>query len=76
MTDAVATVGFATPADGAPILAARGVTKVYRTGAETVTALTAVDLDVPRGQLVSVMGPSGSGTVSYTHLTLPTKRIV
>jgi len=51
----------------APILAARGVTKVYRTGAETVTALTAIDLDVPRGQLVSVMGPSGSGKTTLLN---------
>lgn len=57
----------APPAGPAPILAARGVTKVYRTGAETVTALTAIDLDVPRGQLVSVMGPSGSGKTTLLN---------
>ncbi len=67
MTDAEPIVGAAPPADGAPILAARGVTKVYRTGAETVTALTDIDLDVPRGQLVSVMGPSGSGKTTLLN---------
>ena len=50
-----------------PILAARGVTKVYRTGAESVIALTDVDLDVPRGQFVSVMGPSGSGKTTLLN---------
>ena len=50
-----------------PILAARGVTKVYRTGAESVVALTDVDLDVPRGQFVSVMGPSGSGKTTLLN---------
>ncbi len=53
--------------NGGPILTARGVTKVYRTGAESVSALKAVDLEVPRGQLVSVMGPSGSGKTTLLN---------
>ena len=67
MTKALPTTQAATPAAAAFILAARGVTKVYRTGAESVTALTAVDLDVPRGQFVSVMGPSGSGKTTLLN---------
>jgi putative ABC transport system ATP-binding protein len=54
-------------AGGALILSARGVRKVYRTGAETVTALHDIDVDVPRGQLVSVMGPSGSGKTTLLN---------
>ncbi len=54
-------------AAAAPILAARGVTKVYRTGAESVTALKDIGLVVPRGQLVSVMGPSGSGKTTLLN---------
>ncbi len=53
--------------NGGPILTARGVTKVYRTGAESVSALKTVDLEVPRGQLVSVMGPSGSGKTTLLN---------
>ena len=49
------------------ILAAAGVTKSYRTGAETVTALKDVDLVVERGQFVSVMGPSGSGKTTLLN---------
>ena len=30
-------------------------------------------LDIEEGEFVTMLGPSGSGTVSYTHLTLPTK---
>ena len=67
MTEASPTTQAAAPAAAAFILAARGVTKVYRTGAESVTALTAVDLDVPRGQFVSVMGPSGSGKTTLLN---------
>ena len=38
--------------------------------------LKALNVDIPRNQFVVFTGLSGSGTVSYTHLTLPTKRIV
>lgn len=50
-----------------PILAAEGVTKVYRTGAEEVEALRAVDLSVGVGEFVAVMGPSGSGKTTLLN---------
>ncbi|HEY6279333.1 MAG TPA: ABC transporter ATP-binding protein [Streptosporangiaceae bacterium] len=44
-----------------PVLELRGVSKVYGTGAAQVHALAGVDLSVPPGSMVAVMGPSGSG---------------
>ncbi len=44
-----------------PILTARGVSKTYHTGTHEVPALRDVDLDVDRGELVTIMGPSGNG---------------
>jgi len=38
-----------------------GVTKTYRQGNRTVTALAGVDLEIPQGQLVAVQGPTGGG---------------
>lgn len=39
----------------------RKVTKIYNSGEETVNALTDIDLNIDRGEFISVMGPSGSG---------------
>jgi putative ABC transport system ATP-binding protein len=44
-----------------PIIALRGVTKTYGSGATAFQALKGIDLDVAAGDFVAVMGPSGSG---------------
>jgi putative ABC transport system ATP-binding protein len=46
----------------------RGVTKRYGAGATAVTALDNVDLDIPVGQFLAVMGPSGSGKSTLLHV--------
>ena len=49
------------------LLQARGVTKTYTTGANSVTALRGVDLDVCAGDLITVMGPSGNGKTTLLN---------
>ena len=46
------------------MLELRGVTKTYGDGAAEVHALRGVDLSVAAGELVAIMGPSGSGKSS------------
>jgi putative ABC transport system ATP-binding protein len=46
----------------------RGLTRHYQVGDQTVRALDGVDLDVPEGDYIAIMGPSGSGKSTLLHL--------
>ncbi|WP_299352245.1 ABC transporter ATP-binding protein [uncultured Shimia sp.] len=46
----------------------RGVTKVYGEGEAAVHALRGVDLDIPRGEIVVLLGPSGSGKSTLLNI--------
>ena len=50
-----------------PILVARGVRKTYRSAAQEVEALRGIDVDIWRGELVMVMGPSGNGKTTMLN---------
>ena len=72
-------VDLVEPATGPPVpsgalsVRAEGVEFAYRGGDRVLHGL---DLDLPAGAAVAVVGETGSGTVSYTHLTLPTILLV
>jgi len=50
------------------LIQARGVTKRYHRGGETLVVLDALDLDVESGDFVALMGPSGSGKSTILNL--------
>jgi lipoprotein-releasing system ATP-binding protein len=50
-----------------PVLAIRGLVRDYPSGERTLHVLKGVDLDVRPGQIVGLIGPSGSGKSSLLH---------
>ena len=44
-----------------PMIQARGVKKIYRSGQLRVEALRSIDMEVAKGEMVAIMGPSGCG---------------
>ena len=51
-----------------PMLELRGITKEYRTGAETVHALRGIDLAFRESEFVSILGPSGCGKTTMLNI--------
>lgn len=51
-----------------PLLEARGIKKVFGTGAGEITVLKGVDVDLLPGELTLLMGPSGSGKTTLLSI--------
>jgi putative ABC transport system ATP-binding protein len=54
--------------DANPLVAIRGVSKVYERGHQKVEVLHHVDLDISAGDFLALMGPSGSGKSTLLNM--------
>ena len=50
-----------------PIIQARKVKKIYRSGQLRVEALRSIDLEVAQGEMIAIMGPSGCGKTTLLN---------
>jgi len=50
------------------VIALRGIKKIYGKGEAEVRALDGIDLDIYKGEMVSIMGPSGSGKSTLMNI--------
>ena len=50
-----------------PVLSLRGVVRTYPSGGRVLEVLKGVDLDVSPGEMIGLIGPSGSGKSSLLH---------
>ncbi len=51
-----------------PLIETENLTRLYKLGGETVTALDGVSVSVDEGDFVAVMGPSGSGKSTFMNV--------
>jgi putative ABC transport system ATP-binding protein len=50
------------------LVEARGLEKSFRRGSEEIHVLRQLDLDIPRGEFLALMGPSGSGKSTLLNI--------
>jgi putative ABC transport system ATP-binding protein len=50
------------------VIKLKGISKSYKLGAQTVTALHSVDLTIRDGEFMAIMGPSGSGKSTLMNI--------
>ncbi|MEO9321176.1 MAG: ABC transporter ATP-binding protein [Nitrososphaera sp.] len=51
-----------------PVLKVDGISKVFQSSAGVVTALDSINIEINRGEFVSIVGPSGSGKSTLLNI--------
>jgi putative ABC transport system ATP-binding protein len=51
-----------------PLVRASGIDKIFKRGSEVIHVLGGLNLDIPAGEFLALMGPSGSGKSTFLNL--------
>src|SRR5690606_262792 len=54
--------------DAPPLISLRGIRRTHTAGEQQVTGLDGIDLDIRAGELVAIMGASGSGKATLMNV--------
>jgi putative ABC transport system ATP-binding protein len=54
--------------DAAPLISLKDLTKSYDNGGVVTPVLHGINLDIKKGEFISIMGPSGSGKSTLMHI--------
>ena len=59
---------MASPRPNTPIIEVENVSRIFHLGSETVYAVRDIDLTIPRGRFITLVGRSGSGKTTLLNL--------
>ena len=57
-----------TPGGGGPLIRIEGLTKTFMMGNKRIEVLRGIDVEVARGEIVSLVGASGAGKSTFLHI--------
>ena len=59
---------FGAASKSGPVLRVEGLSKTFSSGAQEITPLNEIEFSAQRGEMIAIVGPSGTGKSTLLHL--------